>query len=90
MAQRAVVAMKPSYKNHEPYFRDIDQAYSQAESELERFVYLEAPFEMGLQEDEILLAIKPLYGIPESGLHWFVTFQGHHICLLYTSDAADD
>lgn len=33
---------------------------------------------MGLQPDECLLALKPLYGIPESGLHWFLNFQDRH------------
>lgn len=23
--------------------------------------------------------IKSLYGVPESGLHWFMTYHGHHI-----------
>lgn len=41
---------------------------------------------------------RSLYGIPESGLHWFKTYQGfqqeslgvvpsaHDLCLLYTRD----
>lgn len=57
----------------------MPQSYTQAHTELERDIYLEAPEEMNLADDEILLAVKPLYGIPESGLHWFLTFQGHHI-----------
>ena len=41
-------------------------------------MYLKPPKEMGLPDDFVLLAIKPIYGVPESGLHWFVTYQGHH------------
>ena len=50
---------------------------------------------MELEDDEVFLAVKPLYGIPESGLHWFIIYQTHHVdnigmipttvdpCLLY-------
>ena len=46
--------------------------------------------------------IKPLYGIAEAGVHWFTTYQGHHIreldmststydpCLLITNGANED
>lgn len=34
---------------------------------------------MKLQDDDALLALKPLYGIPESGLHWFLSFQNHDV-----------
>ncbi len=79
VAQRSCVAIAPSYKNHKPYSRDISQAYSQAHTNLERPVYLIAPPEMQLADDDVLLVRKPLYGIPESGLHWFLSFQGQHI-----------
>lgn len=34
---------------------------------------------MGLKSDEVLIVVKPLYGVPESGLHWFLTYQDHHV-----------
>lgn len=34
---------------------------------------------MNLDDDEVLIARKPLYGIPESGLHWFSTYHSHHV-----------
>jgi hypothetical protein len=37
-----------------------------------------APPEMDLNKDELLLAKKPLYSVPESWLHWFLTYHGHH------------
>lgn len=43
---------------------------------------MKPPKEMGLSKDELLLVIGPLYGIPESGLHWFLTYQPHHISKL--------
>ena len=62
-------------------------------------MYLEPPQEMQLPKDRVLLARKPLYGIPESGLHWYLTYHKHHTerlgmsayrsdpCLLYDQRA---
>jgi hypothetical protein len=33
---------------------------------------------MRLGKEQILLCVKPLYAIPESGLHWFMTYSDHH------------
>ena len=93
--QRIVLATAALSPKHELYTRDITQAYVQSESELERPVYLYPPAEMHLSSDYVLLAIKPIYGVPESGVHWFNTYQDHHVnrlnmcatkfdpCLLY-------
>jgi hypothetical protein len=52
---------------------------------------------MGLPLGTILLIVRPLYSIPESGNHWFGTYSKHHLmqlkmnisifdtCLLHTS-----
>lgn len=34
---------------------------------------------MGLAEDMVLLVVKTLYGIPESGLHWYITYLEYHM-----------
>ncbi len=60
------------------YSRDISQAYIQSESKLERDVYVRAPPEMNLPPSKILKVLKPLCGIPESCLHWFVTYMNHY------------
>lgn len=57
----------------------MTQAYSQAPKPLERPVYIKAPVEMGLPEDVVFQAVKPLYGIPERGLHWYMTYLQYHI-----------
>jgi hypothetical protein len=41
-------------------------------------VILEPPIEMNLSKDKLLLCIRPLYGIPDSGLLWFLTYTAHH------------
>ena len=78
MGQRVAITTAALTPSHKTYVRDISQAYVQSQKNLERHVYLKPPKEMELAPEEILLARKPLYGIPESGLHWFLTYQGHH------------
>jgi len=79
ISQRLIVSLAPCKPKLKAYLRDMIQAYTQARTKLERQIFLEAPTEMRLQPDEVLLVEKPLYGIPESGLHWFLTFQDFHI-----------
>jgi len=98
MGQRIAIATAAMFPHHKSYVRDILQAYIQSESNLERMIYIKPPEEMNLSHNEILLVKKPLYGIPESGLHWFATYQSHHIeklgmkaskgdvCVLYKTD----
>lgn len=33
---------------------------------------------MYLGPESVLMVFKPLYGIPESGLHWYLTYFHHH------------
>ena len=61
------------------YLRDMVQAYTQAKSNLARPIYARPPPDFDMWIDCILQVIKPLYGIPESGNHWFSTFHKHHL-----------
>ena len=97
LGQRIALVTAALFPTHQAYVRDISQAYIQSNTTLERNVYLKPPPEMELHDNYVLLAKKPLYGIPESGLHWFLTYQKHHTlelsmkettydkCLFYTS-----
>jgi hypothetical protein len=81
------------------YTRDISQAYTQSATDLQREIYIRAPVEMGLPHGTTLRVNRPLYGVPEAGNHWFLTYQTHHIqklglttstydpCLLYRKNA---
>lgn len=60
------------------YFRDISQAYVQSESFLERKCFLHPPVEVKQGDNDIILAQKPLSGIPESVLDWSLTYQTYH------------
>ena len=78
-SQRILLALAPSFDNMQVFTRDITQAYVQSTTYLERPVYISAPKELGLEADMVLQVMKPLYGIPESGLHWYLTYLEHHL-----------
>lgn len=82
MAQRVFLSIAPSYPKKKIYLRDIIQAYIQSLQNIARTIYFEPVPEMGLPKSVVLKAIKPLYGIPESGLLWFSSYSGHHVSTL--------
>jgi hypothetical protein len=83
------------------YLRDITQAYVQSTTTLERDFFVRPPQELGLDRTQVLKIMKPLYGVPEAGNHWFSTYHRHHIdrlgmeqstydpCLLTTGTAVE-
>lgn len=56
----------------------ITQTYVQSDTELERVFYIRAPEEMDLKHRTVTRVVRPLYGIPESSLHWSFKYQIHH------------
>ena len=84
------------------YLRDISQAYVQSNTQLNRDFFVRPPKELQQQLQlpmgSVLRVVKPLYGVPEAGNHWFNTYHNHHIqklrmkqstydpCLLYTTE----
>ncbi len=97
-SQRLIIALSLAIPQLSLYLRDITQAYTQSRSELARDVFILAPAEMGLSARTVLRVILPLYGIAESGTHWFQTYHKHHVeklgmilstfdtCLLFNND----
>ena len=97
-SQRLIIALALAIPQLSLYLRDITQAYTQSRSELARDIFILAPAEMGLSSRTILRVILPLYGIAESGTHWFQTYHKHHVeklgitpstfdtCLLFNND----
>ena len=81
------------------YSRDITQAYVQSLTTLNRDFFIHPPPELNLQPGSILRVLKPLYGIPEAGNHWFNTYHQYHTddlrltqstfdpCLLFTDSS---
>ena len=85
VSQRLIVclaAMLQDNNNIKLYLRDITQAYVQSTSELNRDFYIQPPLELisllGAKSDCIVKVMKPLYGVPEAGNHWFAIYHTHH------------
>ena len=95
----AMCAQDPSFRF---FYRDISQAYLQSETAIQRPIFIRPPPELGLRDGELLRVARPLYGIPEAGMHWFSTYHRHHIealgiiasnydpCLLFTPGAINE
>lgn len=77
MGQR--IGLSTACQNDYEFLRDVVQSYIQSFTKMRRKVYYYPLVEMKIPENSILLAVKPLYGIPEAGLHWFMTYSNHHI-----------
>jgi hypothetical protein len=99
VSQRIILALTPALQQAKSvalYLRDISQAYVQSDTFLSRDIFIRPPPELNLQSGTILRVVKPLYGVPEAGNHWFKTYHQHHVrklkmeqstydpCLLYT------
>lgn len=100
VSQRLVLALSAILRQEKSaslYLRDISQAYVQSETCLNRDFFVRPPRELQLKDGLILKVIKPLYGVPEAGNHWFNTYHRYHVqklqmkestydpCLLYTN-----
>lgn len=104
-SQRLMMALMASLrkKGYEIWSRDIAQAYTHSATGLTRKILAYLPKEMVSKypEGTIIEVLKPLYGLAESGTHWWATYHDFHInqlsivtstydlCLL-VSESADD
>ncbi|KAI0994429.1 hypothetical protein K3495_g13753 [Podosphaera aphanis] len=81
-SQRIIAALAPSLNknNINLYIRDVNQAYTQSSTLLNRLILAKLPKEIANQfaPDIIMVVRKPLYGIPEAGTHWWATYNKHH------------
>lgn len=101
VSQRLILCLAAMMPGKKLYLRDISQAYVQSVTKLNRDFYILAPPELTTQlsiaQGSILKVVKPLYGVPEAGNHWFKTYHSHHLtelnmdqstfdpCLLYSN-----
>ncbi|KAI7969957.1 hypothetical protein EIK77_000353 [Talaromyces pinophilus] len=62
------------------YIHDITQAYIQSTTKLNRDFYIQITPELAqyFPREAFLKVMRPLYGIPEAGNHWFRTYHNHH------------
>lgn len=73
-----LLAMFAIWKMFVIFLRDISQAYTQAETRGQRPIYIRPPAVLNISPSYILRVDRPLYGLPEAGMHWFVTYHKHH------------
>lgn len=91
LSQRIILSIAASLrKNTNLYLRDISQAYVQSSTVLNRNIFVQPPKELGLSNGLVLQVVKPLYGIPEAGNHWYNTYHKHHINRLKMTTSSYD
>ncbi|EED12694.1 conserved hypothetical protein [Talaromyces stipitatus ATCC 10500] len=80
-SQRLLLCLTTCITNTHLFLRDVTQAYVQSTTPLARNnFYIRTPPELVhlFPPGTILKVVKPLYGIPEAGNHWFRTYHVHH------------
>lgn len=77
--QRFAMCIATSHGHMKVFTPDVMQALVQARSHRERKVYIRPPPEMSLPQPTVLQVGEPLYGIPSSGLHWYLTYLQYHL-----------
>jgi Reverse transcriptase (RNA-dependent DNA polymerase) len=74
----------------EIHLLDISQAFLQSDSFLQRDIYARPPKELDVTVGCIVKVLRPLYGVPESPIHWCKTCHGHHTKELCMTPTATD
>ncbi|KAI1005542.1 hypothetical protein K3495_g2676 [Podosphaera aphanis] len=82
--------MQNENSDHSLYLRNITQAVEQSSTALNLKIFVRPPKGLQLPTNTILQVIKPLYGIPEAGNHWYYTYQQHYIEKLEISKSTYD
>ena len=81
-------------ENTKLYLRDITQVYCQSRSNLNQKFYIHSPQELiillGTSANSILQVVKPLYGVPKTGNHWFATYHNHYTIKLEMTESIYD
>ena len=83
MSQHLILALGPALNKligTKAELHDITQAYVQSKDALSRTIIAKMPKELEgkYPNDSVMWVRKPLYGLAESGLHWFRTYHKHH------------
>lgn len=88
-SQRLILCIAPMWPDRSICVRDISQAYVNAATQLNREIFVWAPEGSGM-DGKVLKVLRPLYGIPESGNHWFGTYHRHHTDKLHLRESTFD
>lgn len=73
---RLLVALSEIF-NFTIWSQDVYQDYLQAAGRIKRNVFIKPPREFQLTPDELLMLLKPLYGLNDAGDCWNHTFVRH-------------
>ena len=96
VSQRLILCMAAILRDENTglYLRDISQAYVQSVTKLNRDFFIIPPAELttclNVPRSSILKVVKPLYGVPEAGNHWFKTYHSHHLVELEMNQSTYD
>lgn len=74
--------MVASLKWVKPRTKDITKAYIKSYNPMQRYVIISTPAEMNLPADTVPMVVRPLYGIPKSGVYWYLKYTSHHAHLV--------
>lgn len=82
-SQRLIAALGPSIFKLgfiKLYLRDVKQAYINSTTTLNRLIIAKLPRELEklYPPTTVMIVRRPLYGIAESGTHWWSTYNNHH------------
>lgn len=72
------------------FTRDVSQAYVQSTTPVQRPIFIRPPTSLKLSKDILFRVKKPLYGLPEAGVHWFKTYHAHFTAKLGMKPAIHD
>lgn len=89
-AQRILLSIAASDDALHIQDRDVIQAYTQAKSKLARKIFIRPSPVLGYPPDFLFMAVLPIYGLPESGTHWFHTYTGYHMKKLHMTPSIYD
>lgn len=78
-SQHLLTTLIVSLENMTLFKREVIKVCVQSQTALERPVYIRPPAELNLPAEVVLKVVKPMYGIPESGFHRYLTYLEHHL-----------
>lgn len=76
-SQRLLLSLTGSLPNMTTFSRDINKAYIQNNSTLERDIYITLPPQLRLRRETVFKILRPICEIPQSGFHWNISYLVH-------------
>lgn len=72
------------------FLRDISLAYTESTSQMTRIISVRPPRVLNMPPNTLVKVVRPLYGLPEAGIHWFVIYYDHYCKSLSMIPAVHD